>query len=459
MMNQQLLAVVNYIEKERGVGREVVLTAIQQAMQQAARHNAGFTKDCRVEIDRANLNIKIFDTLVVSDTETGAGFVSLARARRHKPDAQPGDTIEIEVPATRLGRIAAQATRQVITMKIREAERTNLFSEYKDRLHEIVTGTVSNIVKRDIYVMVGKSEMILPWRERIPSEELNVGDSVRAMIVRVDPDAVGRPAVTLSRACNEFVKVLFRLEVSEIADGTVEIMSVARDPGYRCKIAVRSLDDKVDPVGACVGQRGARVRNIVTELCGEKIDVVRWSDDIKTFVAQALLPAKLDSIEIDSDSRRLVDVVVAPDQYKLAIGKSGHNVRLTSQLVGWRVEVRKSLAGASFEEQKAQAVKTLADTFSIPTAKATQIADAGFLTVEGIITADEATFAASTGLDPVAARGIYAAAQAVAELTGVGRDAAAETPAEEPAADAEEPAYAEPAAGDPAQETTPGAEG
>ena len=289
--------------------------------------------------------------------------------------------------------------------------------------------------------------------------ELNVGDSVRAMIVRVDPDAVGRPAVTLSRACNEFVKVLFRLEVSEIADGTVEIMSVARDPGYRCKIAVRSLDDKVDPVGACVGQRGARVRNIVTELCGEKIDVVRWSDDIKTFVAQALLPAKLDSIEIDSDSRRLVDVVVAPDQYKLAIGKSGHNVRLTSQLVGWRVEVRKSLAGASFEEQKAQAVKTLADTFSIPTAKATQIADAGFLTVEGIITADEATFAASTGLDPVAARGIYAAAQAVAELTGVGRDAAAETPAEEPAADAEEPAYAEPAAGDPAQETTPGAEG
>lgn len=422
MMNQQLLAVVNHIERERGVGREVVLTAIQQAVQQAARHNPDFTNDLRVEIDRSTLELHIYDTFVVSDARSGTGYISLAKARRVKPDIEEGQTIEVEIPPVRLGRIVARTSQQVIMQKIREAERTNVYTEYKDRLNEIVTGTVSNIVKRDVYVTVGKYEMILPARERIPSEELNVGDAVRALVYKVDPEAMGRPAVTLSRACKEFVRVLFRLEVAEIADGIVEIMSVARDPGYRCKIAVRTLDDKVDPVGACVGQRGARVRNIVNELCGEKVDIVRWSDDVKTFVAQALLPAKLDTVEVNPDENRTIDVVVAPDQYKLAIGKFGQNVRLTSDLVGWRVEVHKSLAGASFEEQKAQAVKTLADTFSIPTAVATQIADAGFLTVEGIVTADEASFAAATGLDPVSARGIYAAAKVVAEITGVTPD-------------------------------------
>jgi len=422
MMNQALLAVVSSIEKERGVSRETVLIAIEQALQQAARHNADFTSDLRVTIDRASLNLRIFDKLVVSDEKSGRGFISLARARRLKPDAQAGETVEVEIPPARLGRIAAQTSRQVILQKIREAERSNVYTEYKDRLNEIVTGTVSNIVKRDVYVMVGRNEMILPGRERIPSEELNVGDPVRAMIVRVDSEAIGRPAVTLSRACPEFVKVLFRLEVAEIADGIVEVMAVARDPGCRCKIAVRTLDDKVDPVGACVGQRGARVRNIVNELCGEKIDIVRWSDDIKTLVAQSLLPAKLDSIEINPDERRTVEVVAAPDQYKLAIGKFGQNVRLTCQLTGWRVNVRKSLAGASFEEQKAQAVRTLAETFSIPSSTASQIVDAGFLTVEGIIATDEASFMAATGLDAVSARGVYAAAQAVAAITGLGAD-------------------------------------
>ena len=239
---------------------------------------------------------------------------------------------------------------------------------------------------------------------------------MRAIVHSVKPESTG-PAVTLSRASSEFVRTLFRLEVSEIADGVVEIMGVARDPGYRSKVAVRTRDEKVDPVGACVGLRGARVRNIVRELNGEKIDIVRWSDDIKNYVTQALAPAKLESIELDPDGGNTVHVTVAPDQYSLAIGKRGQNVRLTSKLTGWHVDVTKARALASFEDQKAEAIKNLAETFSVSTAVATQLADAGFLTVEGIVECDEEGFIAATGLDEVTAKGLYAAAQAVAELT------------------------------------------
>ena len=238
----------------------------------------------------------------------------------------------------------------------------------------------------------------------------------------VKQDANGGPSVTLSRTSGEFVRALFRLEVSEISDGVVELISVARDPGYRSKISVRTNDEKVDPVGACVGLRGARVRNIVRELNGEKIDIVRWSDDVKSYITQALAPAKLETVEIDPAQDNTVHVTVAPDQYSLAIGKRGQNVRLSSKLTGWHIDVTKAMNLASFEDQKADAIKTLAETFSISTAQATQLADAGFLSVDGILETDEADFAAATGLDDVTATGIYAAAKAVAELIGEGEE-------------------------------------
>ena len=416
-MNNELLAIVSFIERERGVDREIVLVAIEQALQQAARRNPGVTNDLRVAIDRKTLSLHVYDTMVVSDEETGTGFISLARAQRLQPGIGEGETIEIEMPASKLGRIAAQTSRQMIMQKIREAERSNTFREFNGRIGEIVNGTVTAVSRRDLYVMVGKTEMILPGKERIPTEEYSVGDSIRAIVDKVKTSEVQGPAVTLSRASSEFVRTLFRLEVSEIADGVVEIMGVARDPGYRSKLAVRTLDDKVDPVGACVGLKGARVRNIVRELNGEKIDIVRWSDDVKSYVAQALAPAKLESIEIDPDGGNTVHVSVAPDQYSLAIGKRGQNVRLTSKLTGWHVDVTKAMSLASFEDQKAEAIKNLAETFSVSNAVATQLADAGFLTVEGIVECDEEGFIASTGLDEVTAKGLYAAAQAVAELT------------------------------------------
>ena len=421
MNNNELLAIVSFIERERGVDREIVLVAIEQALQQAARRNPGVTNDLRVAIDRKTLSLHVYDTMVVSNEETGTGFISLARAQRLQPGIAEGETIEIEMPASKLGRIAAQTSRQMIMQKIREAERSNTFREFKGRIGEIVSGTVTAVNRRDLYVMVGKTEMLLPGKERIPTEEYGVGDLVRAIVHSVKPESTG-PAVTLSRASSEFVRTLFRLEVSEIADGVVEIMGVARDPGYRSKVAVRTRDEKVDPVGACVGLRGARVRNIVRELNGEKIDIVRWSEDVRNYVAQALAPAKLETVELEPETST-VRVTVSPDQYSLAIGKRGQNVRLTSKLVDWKVDVTKAMALASFEDQKAEAIKNLAETFSVSTSVATQLADAGFLTVEGIVECDEEGFIAATGIDEVTAKGLYAAAQAVAELTGVGVEA------------------------------------
>ena len=405
-MNNELAAIVSYIERERGVERESVLTAIEGAIKQAASHNPGVTNDLRVVINRKDLSLHVYDTMVVSNEETGTGFITLARARRIKPDAVEGDAIEIEMPAARLGRIAAQTSRQMIMQKIREVERANVSSEFKNRIGEIVSGTVSAVNRRDLYVFVGKTEMLLPAKERIPTEEFSVGDPIRAIVHHVkdasEKDSNG-PAVTLSRASAEFVRTLFRLEVGEISDGVVEIMGIARDPGYRTKLAVRTLDEN-----------------------GEKIDIVRWNADVKHYVAQALAPAKLESVEVDPDGGNTVHVTVAPDQYSLAIGKRGQNVRLTSKLTGWHVDVTKAIALASFEDQKAEAIKTLADMFSVSTAVATKLADAGFLTVDGIVESDEEGFIAATGLDEVTAKGLYAAAQAVAELTGVTTSAQAE---------------------------------
>ena len=423
-MNDQMLAVVQQMENERGVSREVVLTAIEGAVKSAAEKNINVTKDVRVVIDRKDLSVHVYDKLVCSDSDVGPGFISSRMAARFNkgipvPD---GETIEIELPASKLGRIAASMSRQLIMQKIRDAEKTNTFTEYKDRVGDIVSGTVSAISHRDMYVTVGKTEMFLPAKERIPTENFHVGDAIKAIIKRVEKQAKG-PGVTLSRSDPKFVEALFRLEVSEIADGIVEIMGVSRDPGYRAKIAVRTANENVDPVGACVGQRGSRVRTIVDELGGEKIDIVRWNEDIRQYVAGALSPAKLESIEVDPDAPNTVHVVVAADQYSLAIGKRGQNVRLTTKLTGWHIEIKKSIATASFEVQKAEAIKELADMFSVPISVATEIANAGYLNVEGIADEDEASFIAATGLDEVQAKGVYAAAKAVAAFTS---DASAE---------------------------------
>jgi len=416
MMGNELSSIISYLERDRGINRAVIIQAIESAIQQVARKSLEVSPLLRIEIDSKTLALKAFDQLVVTDDDTGIGFISLRKARTVKKDAQPGESVEVEIPPAKLGRIAAQTARQMILQKIREAERKNVYDEYKDRIGDIVSGTIRQVAHRDFIVDLGKTEAILPAKECIPTEEYNIGDRVRAYVHRVQTNANNGPSIMLSRACPEFVKTLFRLEVSEIADGIVEVMSVARDPGYRSKIAVKTLDEKVDPVGACVGLRGARVRNIVRELNGEKIDIVRWNDDIKQYVAQALAPARLESLTVDPNYQRTIQVLVTPDQLSLAIGKHGQNVRLTSKLTGWRVDVQKIGQTASFESQRESAIEELAEVLDIPEDTATLLVNNGFLTMDGIVEVDVSYLKEVTGLDEQTVREIWAAAKAASGI-------------------------------------------
>jgi len=409
-MNNELLSILTYMEKERGIDREILIQAVEYALQSASRKGVGYDEELRIEIDRQTCNIKAFATVqVVAGAQSGDGEVSLKEARNAKPEAQVGDLIEREVTPRNLGRIAAQTAKQAIIQKIREAERDIVFEEYKDRVGDIVSGAVRQFNRSDIVVDLGRAEAAIPARERVPKEEYQIGDRIRAYVLEVQQNAAG-PGIILSRSHPDFVKALFHLEVSEIADGTVEVKGIAREPGYRTKIAVVSHDEKVDPVGACVGMRGIRVKNIVRELSGEKIDIIRWSEDTKTYVTNALSPAKLSKVTVDADIPNLIHVVADADQLSLAIGKRGQNVRLTSKLLGLRIDIQKHEADVSFEEKVAQAVNSLATIEGISRENAEALVNAGFLTVEGILAAKIQDLEETANMDSETAKAIYDAA-------------------------------------------------
>ena len=408
-MNNELLTVISYLERDRGVNREVIVQAIESALQQAGRRSAGGESDLRVEIDRKTFQINAFESRVVSQETSGPGLISLRRAREINPAVNVGEVVEVEMPPDKLGRIAAQTARQMIVQKIRQAERENVFEEYKDRVGDIVSGSVRQILHRDVVVDIGKVEAIVPAKERIPMEDYEVGDRIRGYVYNVQANAKG-PAVILSRACPEFVKALFRLEVSEIADGIVEVMGVARDPGFRSKIAVRTHDEKVDPVGACVGLRGNRVKNIVRELAGEKIDIVRWNEDIRQYITQALAPAHLVGIDIDPDQPTTAHVTVDADQLPLAIGRHGQNLRLAARLTGWRIDIQKHEEETSFEEQVTHAIKELAAVPGFSQEDAEVLVHNGFLTTDGILATEISYIMEVTGLDEANAQRILDAA-------------------------------------------------
>ena len=420
VMNNELLTVINYMERERGVSRELIIQAIESALEAAVRKSLGVADGLRVSIDRKTLAVKAFQSMIVSEDDTGPSLISLRKAREIKPEAVAGEEIEVELPPTQIGRIGAQNARQMIMQKIRQAERDNAYIEYKDRIGEVVSGTVRQIARRDLILDIGRVEALLPARERIPKEEFEIGDTLRAYVSKVQPSVNGS-SVILSRACPEFVKALFRIEVSEIADGIVEVMGVARDPGNRAKIAVRSHDDKVDPVGACVGLRGTRVRNIVRELNGERVDIVRWHEEIRQYTTQALSPARLASVVVVSEASRMLRVMVDPDQLSLAIGRQGQNVRLTSKLLGWKVDIQRTDVEESFETRVSQAIDGLAAVEGISRDEAEVLVKNGFLTPEGILEAEVPYLQEVTGLSEEAVRRIWDAANA---LGVAGQDAA-----------------------------------
>ena len=408
-MNNELLAVMDYMERERGIGRETLLKAVEDALLSSSKKSVGPARDIRIEIDRKTGDIRALAKVeVVENVVLPHDQISVPNAKRLKPDAKLGDSLEIEVTPKNFGRIAAQAAKQAILHKIRQAEKDMVFEEYKDRPGDIVSGAVRRFERSDVIIDLGRAEAIMPSRERVPTEEYQVGDRVRAFIASVQNSPQG-PEIILSRSHPDFVRRLFELEVSEIADKTVEIKGIAREAGFRTKIAVISHDEKVDPVGACVGMRGIRVKNIVRELSGEKIDIVRWHEDIKTYVTNALAPAKLIRVVVDEETHT-VHVIVEADQLSLAIGKKGQNARLTAKITGWKIDIQKDEADIGFEEKVARAVASLAKVEGIGEAMAQKLVHAGFLTPEGILAVEVSDLEAIEGIDAETAKALHDAA-------------------------------------------------
>jgi N utilization substance protein A len=388
-MNVDLLSLVEYYEREKSIPRERLLAVVHDALLAVAKKAVGPARGLRVEVDPKTVDIRVFARLIVAQRVVSKhDQISLAEAQRIKPDAQVGEELEVEVTPADFGRIAAQLAKQLILQNIRRLEKELIYTEFKDRVGDIVSGTVRRFERSDVILDLGKYQAVLPNRERVPTEEYQIGDHIRAFVKAVEQGPQG-PEIILSRADKRFVIKLFELEVSEIRDKTVEIKGIAREPGYRTKLAVHSRDEKVDPVGACVGLRGQRVKNIVRELNNEKIDIIRWSPDIRVFVSNALAPAKVKSIEVD-EARRRVKVVTTEDQLSLAIGKRGQNARLTTQLTGWQVDIEaEATVVKGFEEKVAEAVEALAAIPGITREQANILVHHGLTRLEDLVQAEE----------------------------------------------------------------------
>jgi N utilization substance protein A len=373
-----------------------MVEALANAILTAARKVIGPARELRIDIDPAKGTIKaIAKLLVVEEVTQPYEEISIAVARKiakkQKLASEPavGDEIDVEVTPNDMGRIAAQTARQAMMQRIRQEEKELIYKEFKDRAGDIVHGTVRRFEKSDVIMDLGKFEGVIPKKERVTTEDYSIGDRLRLYVVAVENGARG-PEIILSRAHPNFVKRLFESEVSEIADRTVEIRSIAREAGYRTKIAVFSADPKVDPVGACVGMRGARVKNIVRELNNEKVDIIKWSDDPKAFLKDALKPAQIgdDKITVDPVNRR-VFVRVREEDLSKAIGRHGQNVRLTKNLMGWDVQVEKDeSAHEKFEGRVHGAASDLAARLGIDTEMAENLVRNGLVSPDVIATAE-----------------------------------------------------------------------
>jgi N utilization substance protein A len=334
----ELLQIADAVAREKAIDKSIVIAAMADAIQKAARARYGQETNIRADINPNTGEMKLQRlTEVVETVEDFDKQISLQDARLRNPDAQVGDFIAEQLPPMDFGRIAAQSAKQVIVQKVREAERDRQYEEYKDRIGEIVNGTVKRVEYGNVIVDLGRGEAIIRRDELIPRENFKYGDRVRAYVYDVRREQRG-PQIFLSRTHPQFMAKLFTMEVPEIYDGIIEIKSVARDPGSRAKIAVISRDSSIDPVGACVGMRGSRVQAVVGELQGEKIDIIPWSQDAASFIVNALQPAEVAKVVLDEDAER-IEVVVPDDQLSLAIGRRGQNVRLASQLTGWDIDI------------------------------------------------------------------------------------------------------------------------
>ena len=356
-MSHEILSVLEYMEKEKGIARDAMIEAIASAIASAAQKSINTTNEIRVEINPKSGALKAWNQLEVVDSVSDSQReIHIDKARQMDSEAIVGGLIETEVDPAFLGRIAAQAARQAILQRIRQFEKDRIFDDFKDTVGDIVTGTVRRRERGDLLIDLGKAEAILPARERIAGEDYAPGESIRCLLLKIEQSNRG-PEIILSRSNINFVRRLFDVEVTEISDGTVKIEAMAREAGYRTKIAVSSTDPKVDPVGACVGSRGTRVKTIVRELGGEKIDIIRYDSDPIRLLEEALKPAVPKDIDLNEAEHR-IHFNVIEDDLSIAIGRKGLNAKLTSRLLGWKLDIgKKETEAVGFSQKVAKAVE------------------------------------------------------------------------------------------------------
>jgi N utilization substance protein A len=409
----ELLQIADAVAREKVIDRQIVITAMEDAIAKAARSRYGAETDVHAEIHPKTGELWLARHLLVVDdnaVENDSREIALSEARKRNPAAQVGDAIAETLPPFDFGRIAAQSAKQVIVQKVREAERDRQYDEYKDRIGEIVNGIVKRVEYGNVIVDLGRGEGIIRRDEMIPRETFRPGDRVRAYLFDVRREARG-PQIFLSRTHPQFMSKLFAQEVPEIYDGIVEVKAVARDPGSRAKIGVISRDSSIDPVGACVGMRGSRVQAVVGELQGEKIDIIPWSENQATFIVNALQPAEVVKVVLDEDADR-IEVVVPDDQLSLAIGRRGQNVRLASQLTGWDIDILTE-AEESERRQKEFTARTelFMQALDVDEVVGQLLASEGFRSVEEIAYVDLGELASIQGFDEDTAKEIQNRAQ------------------------------------------------
>ena len=400
-MSNELLTVLEYIEQERGISRESLIKALETAILTASRKSIHPANELKVKIDPPTGKIQAWAVLQVVESNPNCDQLLLARAKERFPEAKVGDVVEWEVTPSNFGRIAAQTARQTIIQQLRKAEKENVQEEFSERIGQIINGTVRRFEGGNIIIDFQKAEGIMPAREKIHEEQYMPGDRINALLIDVDINSSG-PSLIVSRATPDFVIKLFEREVAEIHDGVVKIMGIAREPGRRTKIAVSSSDPRIDPVGACVGIRGTRVRNITDELGSERVDIVPYDADLAKYAANALLPAKVQSVEIDEKKHELA-VTVNEEQSKIAFGRKAQNVRLSAKLLGWNITLKNEgaerIAPPSIAEQLKIAAAKLAEDLGVKEETAAKLVNNGFVTLDGIKAAERATLLAIDGID------------------------------------------------------------
>ena len=395
----ELLQIADAVAREKVIDRQIVLAAMEDAIQKAARSRYGQETEVRAEINPKSGEIRLSRLLLVVDQiENDATQILLEDARRKNPAAQIGDWIAETLPPFDFGRIAAQSAKQVIVQKVREAERDRQYDEFKDRVGGIVNGLVKRVEYGNVVVDLGRGEAVVRRDELLPREVFRPGDRIRAYLFDVRREQRG-PQVFLSRTHPQFMAKLFEQEVPEIYDGIIEVKAVARDPGSRAKIAVISRDSSIDPVGACVGMRGSRVQAVVGELQGEKIDIIPWSPDVATFIVNALQPAEVSKVVLDEDSEK-IEVVVPEVQLALAIGRRGQNVRLASQLTGWDIDILTEAEESERRQKEFVArTQTFMNALNVDEVVGQLLASEGFRTVEEVAYVDLSDIASIEGFD------------------------------------------------------------